>query len=73
LIKRRRAAKQGGEGLPGAQVRSRTPDKRTQYQLPLPKHSSNEVNKPREQVVVSVLIIYNRNRRGGRRSTLSIA
>jgi hypothetical protein len=50
------AAKQGGEGLPGAQVRSRTPDKRIQHQLPLPKHSSNQVNKPREQVVVSVLI-----------------
>jgi hypothetical protein len=73
LIKRRRrATKQGGEGLPGAQVRSRTPDKRTQYQLPLPKHSSNKVNKPREQVVVSVLIIYNRNRRGGVEGVLSV-
>jgi hypothetical protein len=50
------AAKQGGEGLPGAQVRSITPDKRIQHQPPLPKHSSNQVNKPREQVVVSVLI-----------------
>jgi hypothetical protein len=31
------AAKQGGEGLLGAQVRSRTLDKRIQHQLPLPK------------------------------------
>jgi hypothetical protein len=65
------AAKQGGEGLPGAQVRSRTLDKRMQHQLPLPKYSSNQVNKPREQVVVSVLI-NNKLNKGGVVGILSV-